>query len=217
MAESPSQVFARRMRRYRERRGWTQKALAGELADIGWKVDRAQLARIESGDRGIALDEAIMIAWALALPPALVYLPLGEASDVAIAPDVVIHPDLARKWVTGREPAAASDRFARMPREWKADMTTWWIHDRLSNATKAVRDAEAALRAAEYVKEPGRIIEARAGHVNALKALIDVLEDMRSDGLLPPEIHENTVEAMRVAGFDYDGPTYPGAGKENEK
>ena len=191
--------------------------LAGELARVGWKVDRAQLARIESGDRGIALDEAIMIAWALALPPALVYLPLGEASDVAIAPDVVVHPSLARKWVTGREPAATSDQFARLPGEWKADMTTWWIHDRLSVATEAVWDAESALRAAEYVDEPSRIIEARSGHVNALKALIDVLDDMRSDGLLPPEIHENTAEAMRLAGFDYNGPTYPGPGKENEE
>ena len=53
--------------------------------------------------------------------------------------------------------------------------------------------------------------------MNALKALIDVLDDMRSDGLLPPEIHENTAEAMRLAGFDHNGPTYPGPGKENEE
>jgi hypothetical protein len=96
-------------------------------------------------------------------------------------------------------------------------MTTWWIHDRLGDAQEALWAAEMAVRAAEYVDEPSRTIEARTAHVNALKGLFDMLKNMISDGLLPPEIHEKTAEAMRLAGFDYDGPTYPGPGKENEK
>ena len=217
MIAKPSEVFAERMRRFRERRGWSQSDLAAELTDAGWKVDRAQIARIELGDRGISLDEAIMISWALGLPPALIYLPLGEANNVALTPKVVVHPDLARKWVIGVEPTPYSDQRARMLKHHYSDMSVWRMHDRLSPAQEAVLTAERAVKAAKYIDDQDRLTEARAEHVRALKGFYDELQKMRKSGLLPPEIHEDTVESMRLAGINYDGPTWQGPGEGDEK
>jgi len=49
----------------------------------------------------------------------------------------------------------------------------------------------------------------------ALKGLADVLAEMRSAGLTPPEIHQAMVESMRMVGIDYDGPAYPGPEAED--
>ncbi len=210
MAETPSEAFARRLKRYRKRRGWTQDDLARELGSVGWTVNRAQVAKSETGTRKISLDEAVNIAWALGLPPALLYLPLGESAEVAIAPEVIVHPDLARKWIAGTEPASHSNQRAHLVGEWRSDMDVWWLHDRLNEAQEAVRDAERGLRGAEYVNEPEQVKGARLDQKRALAELADVLENMQSAGLLPPEIHQATVESMRKVGIDYDGPVYLG-------
>ena len=191
--------------------------LADQLGEVGWKVDRAQIARIESGHRGLSLDEAITIVWTLGLPPALLWLPLGESSDIALAPNVDgVHPDLARKWVIGIEPACGNDQRTRMLRDWHEDMGVWWMHDRLSDAHEAVHAASRNVHAAEYVGDDSAIQEARLAHVKALRDLAHELERMRTAGVRPPEIHENTVEEMRLAGIDYDGPSYPGPAKDDE-
>lgn len=222
MTETPSQTFARRLKRFRERRGWTQDILAGELSNVGWRVDRAQIAKIEAGTRKISLDEAVTIGWAFGLPPALLYLPLGESQHVAIAPEVIVHPDLARKWIAGTEPATDSSQRVRLVREWHDDMGVWWVHDRLNEAQEAVSEAGRNLKGAEYVEGAGqnlraagyvasaRVKEARVDHVLALKELADVLDEMTSAGMTPPEMHAAMVESMRKVGIEYDGPVYPG-------
>lgn len=216
MVETPSKVFARRLKRLRDRRGWTQDELAEMLAEVGWsQVDRVQISKIETGTRRVSLDEAVMIAWALSVPPALLYLPLGEADDVALAPEVVVHPDLARQWVIGQEPAVTSDQMVRFPGEWRVDMEVWWLHDQLKEATRAEQRAQAAIRSAEYVGEG--VEAARTSHVEALQRLADALDEIRKRDLRPPEIHENTAKAMENAGVEYDGPTYPGPSRREQK
>lgn len=208
MAEKPSEVFGRRLKYYRQRRSWSQDDLARELDRVGRTIDRAQITRMENGKRGISLDDAIEIAWALGLPPALLYLPLGEADDIALAPDVHVHPDLARKWVIGAEPSTDSARYARMPGEWKADMAVWWWHDELDKAVRRVRDAARAVRSAEYVGNVEQLEGAKLEHVAALQELAGVLDEMRGRGWLVPEIHYQMAEDMRLAAITYDGPTF---------
>ncbi len=213
----PSEVFARRLRAHRQRRGWTQGRLAEELAAIGWTVDRGQISRIEKSDRGLTLDESIVLAWALGLPPALLYLPLGEADEVAIAPDVAVHPDQARKWVAGIEPATDSSQRARMVSDWGNDMKVWRLHERLGMAQSAYYGAKRAVASAEYVGDPEDLKAARVDKRNALQDLYEVLQELRTNGLRPPAIHETTVEEMRKADIIYDGPSYPGPGMTAEK
>ena len=207
MPEKPSQAFARRMKRYRERRGWTQERLAEELKSIGSLVDdRAKVAKIETSVRGVSLDEAIAIAWALALPPPLLFLPLGE-DDVEIE-HVTIDAEGARRWVTGQAPAMDSNQYARLPGEWKADMVVWWLHDALHDASEAELRSQAAIRSAEYVGDQQRIEQAKRDHADKLLQLAEALEEIRGHDLLPPAIHEKTAEAMRRVGIEYKGPVY---------
>lgn len=210
MITSPGTAFARRLKQARERRRWTQHRLARELTSIGWHVDRAQVAKIESQDRRVSLDEAIMIAWVLSLPPAYLYLPVGEEDDVALAPDVNVHPDLARKWVLGKLPSVTSDQRARMPREWYADIHIWTLFDNLDDALEHARKSEPAMRSAEYVGDRDSIEAAREQHVKALQLLADSSRLIANQGLRPPAIDQHLAEMMRKVGVAYDGPTYPG-------
>jgi len=64
--------FGTRMRRERERRGWTQAELASKLAAVGVNLHPSAIAKIELRDatrpRTIRLDEAQAIAYILGLP-----------------------------------------------------------------------------------------------------------------------------------------------------
>ena len=62
--ESPSQIhFRKRARREREQRGWSQADVAKKLTAKGIdKIHPTTVAKIESGDREVKLDEATAIA-----------------------------------------------------------------------------------------------------------------------------------------------------------
>ncbi len=184
--ESTTEAFARRMRRYREKRRWSQEDLARELTVAGWKVDRTQIARIESRHRGIALDEALMIAWVLSVPPALLYLPLGDADEVAITPNEKLQPIRALQWVTGD--VDQSFGIVRDSVTWATDMALWWLYDSYVSAVKQVWSAKTALKDAE-ASEVG-IGAARVEHVRALRTLADRLDEIRSQKLALPALDE---------------------------
>jgi transcriptional regulator with XRE-family HTH domain len=55
--------FRRKIRDERKRRGWTQSDLAARLAEhgvTGWRA--ATVAKLENGDRGVQLGEAVALA-----------------------------------------------------------------------------------------------------------------------------------------------------------
>ena len=159
----------------------------------GWKVDRAQIARIESRDRGVSLDEALRVAWALSVPPALLYLPLGDADKIAIAPDVTLSTIAARQWVTGD--AEPSVGIVRDPVAWASDMSLWWLYDRYVTATKRVWEAQINLRDAESIEV--RVEAARVAHIGALRTLADVLAEMRTNKLALPTLDKDIAEALK--------------------
>jgi transcriptional regulator with XRE-family HTH domain len=100
------------MREVRERRRWSQQDLAEKLASFGWAIDRTILAKMEAGQRGVSLDDAVAIS--AALGPALVTMltPLISTGDevVHLAPDVEVTPTQARHWMSGRGPLWVEDR-----------------------------------------------------------------------------------------------------------
>jgi transcriptional regulator with XRE-family HTH domain len=61
----PSEVFAGRLRETRQARGLSQAELARRLTDAGRPMSKAALLRIESGERGLSLDEALALAHGL--------------------------------------------------------------------------------------------------------------------------------------------------------
>ena len=191
--ESPKNVFARRMRRYREKRRWSQEDLAQELTVAGWKVDRAQLARIESGDRGLSLDEALRIAWVLSVPPALLYLPLGDADEVAITPNEKMQPIQALQWVTGD--VNSSPGIVRDPVAWSTDMALWWLYDRHAKAVERVHVAQLDVDGAEMI-EVG-VENARVRYLEALRTLAGIQDEMRTNKLALPTLHKDLAEALK--------------------
>ena len=62
---SPQQNVAARIRELRERHGWSLAQLARELERFGAGLDRSQVARTESCERNLPLDELLLFAAAL--------------------------------------------------------------------------------------------------------------------------------------------------------
>jgi len=74
-----SEVFRKRLFETRkDRGGMTQAALAQRMREEGYPMDKAAVARTESGDRGISLDEAFAFTWVLHAVPAQMFTPPGE-------------------------------------------------------------------------------------------------------------------------------------------
>ena len=65
LVEDPRILFGRRVRRLRNRLGWSQEQLALESG-----LDRTYVGGVERGERNIALLNIIRLANALRIPPA---------------------------------------------------------------------------------------------------------------------------------------------------
>lgn len=104
------QVTARRVRYLRERLGWSQQDLADKLANFGMPIDRAQLARLEGGKRGISLDETMRLAFVLDVAPVhLITDPEEGAEPMQTTPGAEVEPWEARAWVRGQKPLIFQD------------------------------------------------------------------------------------------------------------
>ncbi|MCX5103412.1 MULTISPECIES: helix-turn-helix domain-containing protein [unclassified Streptomyces] len=65
----PGDLFARRLRKERERLGVSQAELARRMAELfGANVDSTAITRIELQTRSVRLDEAVIAATALGIP-----------------------------------------------------------------------------------------------------------------------------------------------------
>lgn len=69
MAETPGATFARRLREVRQAKDMTQAELARRLTDLlDVRIDGAVITKIEKGDRGVRLEEAVYSAEILDVP-----------------------------------------------------------------------------------------------------------------------------------------------------
>jgi transcriptional regulator with XRE-family HTH domain len=73
-----SDVFLMRLREMRRARGWSQAELAAVMTEAGRPMGRAALLRIENGERGLSLDEALSFAAVLHVAPAHLLSPRGD-------------------------------------------------------------------------------------------------------------------------------------------
>lgn len=75
----PGVIFARRLRQEREAAGVSQVELARRISEqLGASIDPTAITRIESQERAVRLDEAVIAARALDLPLTVL---LGEAVE----------------------------------------------------------------------------------------------------------------------------------------
>ncbi len=99
----PSQVFVRRLREIRTSRpGMSQTELARLVTAQGQPLSKAALLRIENGTRGLSLDEALALAWALRVAPAHLLTPPAD-TWLALTNDLGIDSGIGN-WLLFGEP-----------------------------------------------------------------------------------------------------------------
>jgi transcriptional regulator with XRE-family HTH domain len=90
--KTPAQTAIGRIRELRQRHGWTQQQLTDRLNQLGAHTDRAAVARVELGQRSLALDEAFLYALALDVAPVHLFAPIEDSERVTLGPNVECSP-----------------------------------------------------------------------------------------------------------------------------
>lgn len=105
----PSGTLAALLPAIRQRRGLNAQALADRIKELGGKLDRAAVSKIENGMRGVSIDEALLLAVALDVAPLHLFLPRDDDQTVTLAPEVMVTATQARRWIRGLEPLPGRD------------------------------------------------------------------------------------------------------------
>ena len=102
-AARPSEILVERMKYLRTRQGMTAQDLAAAVAKHGGNLSRATIAKIESGLRGVSLDEALLLAYALNVAPLHLFVPTDERP--MLIGRWTVGSGRVREWMRGNYPA----------------------------------------------------------------------------------------------------------------
>jgi transcriptional regulator with XRE-family HTH domain len=102
------EMFAKRLREMREERGWSQAKLSRRVTELGYRLDKAAMSRIEGGQRTVTLEDAVALAAALGVPlPALF---VGEETEeVEITSEIRVRTPFLNGWLAGKMPLDPAD------------------------------------------------------------------------------------------------------------
>ena len=103
-ARAPSAVLCDELRRCRLRKEWTQDDMAKRVTELGIAVDRATIAKIETGKRNVSVDDVFVLAMALDVSPIQLLLPHEVAAPVAVTPTTTEIAGRVRAWMRGYVP-----------------------------------------------------------------------------------------------------------------
>lgn len=107
--KAPSQVLAAQLPAIRARLDLSAQGLADRVAVLGGTLDRAAISKIETGKRGVSLDEALLLALAADVAPVHLFLPREDGEPVRVAPKLTPPAVAARRWLRGQEPLPGGD------------------------------------------------------------------------------------------------------------
>jgi transcriptional regulator with XRE-family HTH domain len=208
-ASTVSDAIGEQVARARHRRGWTQQHLAERIAEHGGHLDRGAVAKIESRTRGVSLDEWLLLAAALNVPPPLLLVPLGVGDAVAVTPRGHVHPCAALVWLCG-ESALVSPDFADGQAdaewaEWLRGAEPLTLYRELRPLQADLRQAAQAVRRAEAVGAEEQTRQARQTYADALERLYEHLRKIRHEGLSPPPVAPAILADMDAVGLDTGG------------
>ncbi|MEU7892031.1 hypothetical protein AB0B45_04110 [Nonomuraea sp. NPDC049152] len=183
---------AENVRHHRRRQGLSVQALADRCTVLGYPLERANLAKLESGHRAsMTLPELLVLAHALHTPPLLLLTPLGRSDSVEILPGIEAAPQEAVFWIDGTAPLpdGQEDEGA----DARAELQMLRDHRRLVGEwSSRARAVAAALDHAGDEDDPheGAWAEAARAHgeraEHAAERLSHLRESMRLRGLTLP-------------------------------
>lgn len=205
MVSRPSEVLAREVRRWRQERKLSAQDLANRLADLGSDLNRRVISKIENGERGVSLDEWLQLAHALAVPPPLLLLDLTAGTTAEIAPRVALHPWIIWEWITGEHPPPVSapegGAYVSRVEEFSRAKTAIFLYQHERKCADAVSRSIVDIRTAEYAGAEAGVTAARSAHVDALRELATVLDEMVANGVTPPGKPREWIETIRSLGL----------------
>ena len=132
--ESLSDVVARRIVLFRKRRDMTREDLASRCRELGYpQLTGPALANIETGRRvvggkrrrDVTVDELMVFARALRVPPALLLFPVGDEPLVPVTPGSPLAPWEATQWMVGESYHQGEED------QWNVPLFLFRAHERL--------------------------------------------------------------------------------------
>lgn len=212
-----SDMVADRIRTYRARHGLTREQLAERCTKLGFPLTAAAITNIETGRRNpetgirrrdVSIDELVILATALGVPPILLIYPLGEAEMSEVLPGREMGTWQAMKWFSGEEPL-----YTRFPDDGKwyvtsPDLEDWekgaapvddyrWHDTYVKQWNSAHDEALGAHKAARLVDEAGEKKMHLRDAARAEKAQHEMEEllrghrrHMRRRGVIPPTLND---------------------------
>ncbi|MET7335995.1 helix-turn-helix domain-containing protein [Nonomuraea sp. NPDC005650] len=187
---------ATNIRHHRLRRNLSVEKLANRCTNLGYPIERSNLAKLELGQRStVSVPELLVVARALDVPPlALLTPPAGDM--VEILPGVEAHPHQAFAWLDGTAPppdgqddddGAAPRAELQLLREHQKFVSDWTARTRAAAASRA-RGDDTGDPHRDAWKTAAHVHAEQAGHAEQLLAALR--ETMRARGgacpALPP-------------------------------
>lgn len=111
-------VFRDHVKEGRDRRGLTTEELSAFLGDLGVTMHATAITKLEKGQRGVSLQEAVGLALAVGVPLPLMLVPNSTDEDFAITPEVPMSPGRALNWLLRGEPALDAGMRWQVPNRW---------------------------------------------------------------------------------------------------
>lgn len=180
MSNTPEQHVSAEVKRWRNRRQLSADALAKRVARFGGRLSRQAISKIENGERGVSLNEVLLLAAALAVPPPLLFMPLDSAEPIAVTPTQRLLPSEAWEWLAG------DLGFGDFGDEWSEARRGVRLHQALRHAQGQWGEAELEFRVASASGNASRIAKAQERRADALREMAKALEALMEEGLIHP-------------------------------
>ncbi len=181
---------------YREAHDWNTLELAERCTAAGVALDESTISDLEAQRGDVSVQELLGLAFVLSVPPALLFLPVGEDYRVEVLPGTVLAPDAAVRWVCGQAMLAGDPS----PGIWQRFARPLALYRQLDDAHAQRWNTETDLRRLDPNGTDAEVREARQRYAAALSDVATILAAMVEDGMTMPPVKDYTARDMATLG-----------------